>query len=109
MAFPKQNCKKKVPGKIARPEKETPPLKATSRKLSHFIKPMLPKETDEVFNDPGWIFEIKWDGYRAIAEIAKEIRLYSRNGNSFTNTYPLIMDALSKFRHHAILDGEICV
>ncbi|HMJ48485.1 MAG TPA: DNA ligase D [Ferruginibacter sp.] len=70
---------------------------------------MLAKETDEVFNDPGWIFEIKWDGFRAIAETGKEIRLYSRNGNSFANTYPVIIKALEKFRHQAILDGEICV
>lgn len=71
---------------------------------------MLAKETSEVFNDPGWLYEIKWDGFRAVAEIgSEEIRLYSRNGNSFANTYPIIVEALAKFRHHAVLDGEICV
>ena len=40
-----------------------------SRHLTHFIRPMLAKETKGAFDDDEWLFEIKWDGYRAIAEI----------------------------------------
>ena len=51
---------------------------------------MLAKETDKPFDDKDWLFEIKWDGYRAIAEKRKkEILLYSRNGLNFKNTYPI--------------------
>lgn len=71
---------------------------------------MLAKETDEAFDDKDWLYEIKWDGYRAIADLTKEeIQLYSRNGNSFLNSYPLIVTALKKIKHCAILDGEIVV
>ncbi|MEO6491103.1 MAG: DNA ligase D [Ferruginibacter sp.] len=71
---------------------------------------MLAKETDIPFDGKDWIFEIKWDGYRAIAEVGKkEIRLYSRNGNSFLERYPLLTDWLRKIKHEAVLDGEIVV
>lgn len=69
---------------------------------------MLAKETENPFNSKDWIFEIKWDGYRAIAEVAgNNVKLYSRNGNSFNNSYPVIVDALAKMKTDAVLDGEI--
>ncbi len=77
-------------------------------KFTHFIKPMLAKLQDAAFDDPGWIYEIKWDGYRAIAEINKnETRLYSRNGLSFATDYPAIFEELQKIKKNVVLDGEI--
>ncbi len=71
---------------------------------------MLAKETDEAFDDKDWLYEIKWDGYRAIAEISKEnLELYSRNGNSFRERYPLLVNSLKKIKHEVVLDGEIVV
>jgi len=71
---------------------------------------MLAKETDKPFDDKEWIFEIKWDGYRAIAEIKDgDIQLYSRNGLIFNNSYPLVYNALKKIKHDAVLDGEIVI
>jgi bifunctional non-homologous end joining protein LigD len=71
---------------------------------------MLAKETDEAFDDKDWLYEIKWDGYRAIAEISKDnIELYSRNGNSFKERYPLLVNSLKKIKHECVLDGEIVV
>lgn len=71
---------------------------------------MLAKESEEAFNDKDWLFEIKWDGYRAIAEISGgQVSLYSRNGNSFVNNYPLLVDNLQKLKHDAVIDGEIVV
>ncbi|MEO6539352.1 MAG: DNA ligase D [Ferruginibacter sp.] len=71
---------------------------------------MLARETDEAFDDAAWLYEIKWDGYRAIAEISTDhVELYSRNGNSFKDRYPLLVDNLKKIRHEAVLDGEIVV
>lgn len=79
-------------------------------KLAQFIKPMLAKETDKAFDKADWLFEIKWDGYRAISEIKDgEVKLYSRNGILFNNNYPLVANALKKIKHDAVLDGEIVV
>ncbi len=81
---------------------------ATARKLRTFVHPMTAKLHDAAFNDPDWIFEIKWDGYRAIAECAgADTRFYSRNGISFLNAYQQIADALRAMKSNAILDGEV--
>lgn len=81
------------------------------RKLSSFIEPMKAQLTDQpAFDSPDWIFEIKWDGYRAIAEIRTAgNRLYSRNGLAFDKAYPKIFDGLTAIKHEAIIDGEIVV
>jgi bifunctional non-homologous end joining protein LigD len=85
-------------------------LPGKTRKLSNYIRPMLAKESDQPFDDGEWIFEVKWDGYRAIAESSKgEVKLYSRNGNMFNDSYPLIADQLRKMKLEAVLDGEIVV
>ncbi|MCW3114388.1 MAG: ligD [Segetibacter sp.] len=81
-----------------------------TRKLEEYIPAMLAKETDTAFSKIDWIYEIKWDGYRAIAEINKgHVKLYSRNGNSFLSNYPDVVDALSKLKINAVFDGEIVV
>ncbi len=80
-----------------------------SRKLSSYIEPMKAQLSDrEAFDSPDWIFEIKWDGYRAIAEIRPDgNRLYSRNGLTFDKAYPKVYEALKGIKKHAIIDGEI--
>lgn len=82
-----------------------------SRKLSSFIEPMKAQLTDQpAFDSPDWIFEIKWDGYRAIAEINKSgNKLYSRNGLTFDKAYPKIFEGLKAIKKHVIIDGEIVV
>lgn len=71
---------------------------------------MLAKETEKAFDDKNWLFEIKWDGYRAITEKREnEILLYSRNGISFQQTYPIVVDQLKHVKADAVLDGEIVV
>lgn len=71
---------------------------------------MLAKEAPTPFSDEEWIYEIKWDGYRAIAEVeGVDVKLYSRNGNTFNASYPIVVDALKKLKLNAILDGEIVV
>ena len=82
----------------------------TLKKLGNYLKPMLAKEVKQPFDSKEWMFEIKWDGYRAIAEIEKsEIKLYSRNGNSFIEKYSSIVNGLKKINIKAVLDGEIVV
>jgi bifunctional non-homologous end joining protein LigD len=74
------------------------------------IKPMLATLVKEPFNHNEWIFEIKWDGFRAIADVNKQkINLYSRNFLSFNDRFLPIVNALKKINIHAVLDGEIVV
>ncbi|HEX8459864.1 MAG TPA: non-homologous end-joining DNA ligase, partial [Segetibacter sp.] len=83
---------------------------APARKLDDFIPAMLAKESDTPFSRPDWIYEIKWDGYRAVAEIDNgNVKLYSRNGNSFVNTYTEVVEELSRLKLKAVFDGEIVV
>ncbi|WP_162088299.1 DNA ligase D [Chryseobacterium aquaeductus] len=69
---------------------------------------MLAKISENAFDDKDWIFEIKWDGYRAVADLSKKQPLfYSRNGISFLSKFDTIAEDLSQQKHKMILDGEI--
>jgi bifunctional non-homologous end joining protein LigD len=73
------------------------------------IQPMLAQIAEKPFNDPHWVYEIKWDGYRAIAYIADgKIKLGSRNQNDLTKEFPelAVMPELITART-AVLDGEV--
>jgi bifunctional non-homologous end joining protein LigD len=71
---------------------------------------MLATPVKEPFDHPDWIFEVKWDGYRAVAEIRDgSVSLYSRNGISFNKKFSPVTEALRKLKFDAILDGEIVV
>jgi bifunctional non-homologous end joining protein LigD len=80
-------------------------------KLSDYISPMSATLSDNpAFDDPKWLFEIKWDGYRAVAELKrKDTKFYSRNGLSYNKAYPKIYNELVKLNVDAILDGEVVV
>ncbi len=84
------------------------------------IKPMLATPIDKAFDSKEWVFEIKWDGVRAILFLNKKneakplIELSSRSGNSITHRYPEIIESLDltnaiTCKGSAILDGEIVV
>ena len=74
------------------------------------VKPMLSTLIDEPFSKEGWLFEIKWDGYRAIGTRHKnDYELYSRNHNDFREKYPPVVEALHELKHDVILDGEVVV
>jgi bifunctional non-homologous end joining protein LigD len=74
------------------------------------ISPMLATLVDEPFDEPGWIYEIKWDGYRAISLInKKEVRLISRNNKSFNEKFYPIYNAVQAWPIRAVVDGEIVV
>jgi len=69
---------------------------------------MLATLVDEPFDGENWLFEIKWDGYRAIGSVIKgNTDLYSRNNISFKERYAPITGALKDFSNDAILDGEV--
>jgi bifunctional non-homologous end joining protein LigD len=74
----------------------------------HEIKPMLATLVDDPFDRDDWFFEIKWDGYRAIAEVnGSKVSIYSRNLISFNDRYGEVVDALKGLGMKAVLDGEI--
>jgi bifunctional non-homologous end joining protein LigD len=73
------------------------------------VEPMLATLSDHPFSDPHWLFEIKWDGVRALARIENgSLTLLSRTGADIAKRYPdlsSLPDALAASQ--AILDGEI--
>lgn len=72
------------------------------------IQPMLASPTKEIFNDPNWIYELKWDGYRVLAHIwANGVLLQSRNGLSLNSKFPKLVKELEQIDHEVILDGEV--
>jgi bifunctional non-homologous end joining protein LigD len=78
--------------------------------MPHHVQPMLATLTDGPFDREGWLFEVKWDGYRAIAEVDGEtILLYSRRHLSFVERYAPIVHSLRRLAYRAVLDGEIVV
>ena len=73
------------------------------------ITPMVARLVRDPFDREGWFFELKWDGFRAIAETdgKGQVSLYSRRHKEFNKRFPPIIDALKQLKHSAILDGEI--
>ena len=82
---------------------------AAKRLMPSSIRPMLAISIDKPFDNPDWLFEIKWDGYRAVAFIEKaRVRLVSRNQNDLTAQYPELRDLPRLVEaENVILDGEI--
>ncbi|MBS1564512.1 MAG: non-homologous end-joining DNA ligase, partial [Bacteroidetes bacterium] len=71
---------------------------------------MLATLVDKPFDDPGWHYEVKWDGYRALAFCEKKtVSLVSRNKKTFDEKFYPIHQSLVKWGIHAVLDGEIVV
>lgn len=71
---------------------------------------MLASLAAKPFDDPGWQYEIKWDGYRAITYLHNgKVDLVSRNNKSFHQTYYPINEAFKHWKINAVLDGEIIV
>ncbi len=74
------------------------------------IAPMLATLVDNPFDEPGWLYEVKWDGYRAIAYLNKgEVNICSRNNKSFNEKFYPVYNALQQWKMNVVLDGEIIV
>ena len=72
--------------------------------------PMLATLADDVPKGTGWLHEVKWDGYRAIAYVrGGEATLVSRNGNALTGRFPGVGKAIEKAARtpECVLDGEV--
>lgn len=75
------------------------------------LRPMIASAWDAAFDDPDWAFEIKWDGYRALAYVGSDgTELRSRSGRNMTAAYPTLVDLRrATFAQEVVLDGEIAV
>jgi bifunctional non-homologous end joining protein LigD len=93
-----------------KPKKQKHLSDAPQTPMPRDLEPMLCTLVPRPFDRPNWIFEIKWDGYRAIAEIDKtSVRLYSRKLKSLEGYFPELIEALASFNVEAVLDGEVVV
>jgi bifunctional non-homologous end joining protein LigD len=72
------------------------------------IRPMLCTLVDQPFDRENWLFEMKWDGYRAVgAKRGSNVQLYSRNNLDFRAKYPEVVEALQVLPDGTVIDGEI--
>ena len=76
--------------------------------VAHFIPPCQPTRADQPPRTPNWIHEIKHDGYRLmVRRDSSGIRLITRNGNDWTERFPLIVAAVAALRvRSCLIDGE---
>ena len=78
------------------------------RRKAAFIEPMDCAPVTKLADGPQWVYEIKLDGYRAIAVKADgRVNLFSRRRKSFDHHYPLIVEALAELPEGTVVDGEI--
>ena len=87
-----------------------PRTRAKRDPIPHPKALMLATLMDEPFDDPDWLFEIKWDGYRALCTIEENsFSLVSRNGLDMLRRFPDLKDLAASFASVPIVvDGEIC-
>jgi len=84
----------------------------TLEPIPQVAQPELATLVDAPFDDPDWLFELKWDGYRAIATVdrAGAVTVVSRNGNDFLGKFPELADLADSFTERPlVVDGEIAV
>jgi bifunctional non-homologous end joining protein LigD len=82
-----------------------------SAEPARLYEPMLATLAGDVPPGPGWTFEVKWDGYRALAYVrGGQCKLVSRTGNDLTPRFPEVAKAVAKATKspNAVLDGEVC-
>jgi bifunctional non-homologous end joining protein LigD len=99
-----------VPTKISELHEHLRKIKAPKQTFSARSQPlMLATQQEQPFSGPEWIFEIKYDGVRVLAERKGDsVELYGRNGTEITNRYPEIKEALKRLAvERFVIDGEI--
>lgn len=89
---------------------ESNPTKGQAAPFPADIKPMLATLVDQPVDEAGWMYEVKWDGFRALGYVHEDIvELKSRNNKSFNEKFYPVYNALKKWAAHVVVDGEIVV
>lgn len=107
----------KDPAEDAATEKKSPDVdvaailkRGKKQKFPDDMQPMLATLVNGPFDDPGWEYEVKWDGYRALAYLNKgEVSLQSRNRKPFNDKFYPVYQQLREWKINAVIDGEIVV
>ncbi|WP_242692020.1 DNA ligase D [Aridibaculum aurantiacum] len=82
----------------------------TSNTFPTDIKPMLATLVDVPIEEEGWLYEVKWDGYRALGYMNNgTVEIRSRNNKTFDEKFYPVYEALQQWKINAIVDGEIVV
>ena len=84
---------------------------AVRKSMPVAVHPMLATSVEKPFDNLEWLFEIKWDGYRAVSFLRDgKVRLVSRNQNDLTGEFPELNELANSIKaENAVLDGEIVV
>ena len=76
--------------------------------IARFIEPMLLRPTTQLPAAEPWLYELKLDGFRAVAfKTGGRVHLRSRNDRDFNRKYPSIVQALATMPDETVIDGEI--
>lgn len=79
-----------------------------SKTKAAFIEPMLLLRTERLPEGNKWAYELKLDGYRALAiKTGGKVHLRSRNDNDFNVRYPAVVRALASLPDETVIDGEV--
>ncbi|MFZ0141760.1 MAG: non-homologous end-joining DNA ligase, partial [Aeromicrobium sp.] len=99
----KKPAQNKAPRRKIRPEKSSSTAKPVAPMLATAGKAF------DIDDEDDWAFEMKWDGYRAVAVCdGTDVALFSRTGKDMTDTYPEVADALAAHDlNDTVLDGEV--
>jgi bifunctional non-homologous end joining protein LigD len=97
------------PEKVKTPRATKADRRARAAKLPEFVEPMAARQVAELRDEDGWIYEIKWDGYRALGrKDGENSRLISRNNKDLSRDFPAVTTALKALdADSALIDGEI--
>jgi bifunctional non-homologous end joining protein LigD len=76
--------------------------------MNKHYRPMLAKAAEASFSSKDWIFEVKWDGIRAISYVHDKLTIRSRNDKELKDNFPEL-EELTTLTRNAVLDGEIVV
>jgi len=105
----KSRVSRRLPNKSSsNVRRDYPDLRSLPAAKMTFVEPMLAKLVNQVPEGESWIYEIKLDGYRALAmKTDNDVTLFSRRGNRLNSRFPTIAGAFDFMPSGTIVDGEI--
>lgn len=86
--------------------RHTPRPRGGRRLPEGFVEPCRPVLSTKVPSAPGWIHEVKYDGYRLICRNGAQVRIWTRPGNEVSGEFGAIAGSLMALPHDLVLDGE---